>query len=143
MHGFTKSIQINIILSKYGFIWNRFANELRYALSYLLSLSFYCRDLREPISLSSVVEPTLFDLWQTISRDWKSVTWRLTALFTFLVLSSGSRLTDYKHQETNWQDNAHHHTTKPSRNNTPLMVLHSSRGQINKKKITQSIYIYI
>lgn len=29
MHGFTKSIQINIIPSKYGFIWNRFANELR------------------------------------------------------------------------------------------------------------------
>lgn len=113
------------------------------ALSYLLSLSFYCRDLREPISLSSVVEPTLFDLWQTISGDWESVTWRLTALFTFLVLSSGSCLTDYKHQETNWQDNAHHHTTKPSRNNTPLMVLHSSRGQINKKKITQSIYIYL
>lgn len=91
---------------------------------------------------SSVVEPTLFDLWQTISRDWKSVTWRLTALFTFLVLSSGSRLTDYKHQETNWQDNAHHHTTKPSRNNTPLMVLHSSRGQINKKK-NYPEYIYI
>lgn len=112
------------------------------ALSYLLSLSFYCRDLREPISLSSVVEPTLFDLWQTISGDWKSVTWRLTALFTFLVLSSGSRLTDYKHQETNWQDNAHHHTTKPSRNNTPLMVLHSSRGQINKKKLPR-VHIYI
>lgn len=112
------------------------------ALSYLLSLSFYCRDLREPISLSSVVEPTLFDLWQTISGDWNSVTWRLTALFTFLVLSSGSRLTDYKHQETNWQDNAHHHTTKPSRNNTPLMVLHSSRGQINIKK-NYPEYIYI
>lgn len=91
---------------------------------------------------SSVVEPTLFDLWQTISGDWESVTWRLTALFTFLVLSSGSRLTDYKHQETNWQDNAHHHTTKPSRNNTPLMVLHSSRGQINKKK-NYPEYIYI
>lgn len=97
--------------------------------------------LREPISLSSVVEPTLFDLWQTISGDWKSVTWRLTALFTFLVLSSGSRLTDYKHQETNWQDNAHHHTTKPSRNNTPLMVLHSSRGQIKKKNYPEYIYI--